>query len=289
MTKQATPKRLVRQINLTLPAIQTDSYEIYYTVPQLNHQPSSKKRSNVESKSIGDNKNDNKKANHLTSGMKSSIHSNGRVTVNLLVEMPTIPIESMTSMGDTVSKPLSSLNHTGQSPKQPLSKAFPMAPASSLTTSSIQHSKSQCSKSDESRSQVSSIDKVLYESQDSFGDIRTNRAKNNPLRNTQYPKLNKMKVLHTRKMPKNGSESNSNEASLQTPRSFAVEHLLHQSITLSRQHLHEKIEQLTRTYFPSIQQIRQGHPCGDITKYRAHLHREDIRDYVRVMPRSRLS
>jgi hypothetical protein len=76
---------------------------------------------------------------------------------------------------------------------------------------------------------------------------------------------------------------------VRVPEAFSLEHLLQESITLSRQRLNEKIEQLTRLHFPTIQQLRRGHPSSDFNSYRTYLHREEKRDFIPVFCRSRLS
>ncbi|CAM4807234.1 unnamed protein product [Rotaria magnacalcarata] len=285
MIKKPILTRPVRQINLSLPILQTDSYEIYYSVPPLHHRQSSTKRSIVQPKTITDNNNNNnnnnntdsKKLNNPITRLRSPgrlKHLTGPLTVNLFVEMPTIPIDSSSSMVDPMSNVLNKSHHSELSLR-------------AATTSTIKQSKGQSTRNEEARSQSSYDNRLQYESLVSFEDARAIKTKNMMLQSAYYPTLTTGKLLHTRGRSKR--TVNSNAMHLRVPKSFSLENLLQESITLSRQHLNEKIEQLTRFHFPTIQQLRRGHPSSGFNSYRTYLHREEKRDFIPVFCRSRLS
>ncbi|CAF3333828.1 unnamed protein product [Rotaria socialis] len=287
MIKKPILTRPVRQINLSLPVLQTDAYEVYYSVPRSHHRHSSTKRSIVRPKTNTDNNNNNnnnsnnntdsKKSNNPITRLRSPgrlAHLTGPVAVNLFVEMPTIPRDSSSLMVDPISNVLNKSCHSGLSLR-------------AATTSAIKQSKAQSTKNDEARSQSSYADRLLYESLVSFEDARAIKTKNMTLQSVHYPTLTTGKLLHTRGRSKRIVGSNAMH--LRISKSFSLEHLLQESTTLSRQHLNEKIEQLTRLHFPTIQQLRRGHPSSGFNSYRTYLHREEKRDFIPVFCHSRLS
>ena len=107
--KKREPNRThpIRRINLSLPVVKTESYEIYYTAPPQTRQssgirPVSRQKPLIESKN-------NTKPNNYPTRVRSPgrlRHLSGPVSVNLFVNMPPMPTDSSTAMVDTISNAL---------------------------------------------------------------------------------------------------------------------------------------------------------------------------------------
>ena len=283
MTKKQQPcsTRSVRRINLSLPIVKTDSYEIFYTVPTPQTRQASTVRPVTRQKPIVDTLT-NLKVNNATTTSTSSInrssatrlkHLTGPVPVNLFVDMPPMPSDSSSTAADSISNALIDSGYS----KETL-RSLP---------SMTKHYKHQNIKDDGERSQASSNDKLWFESIGSFEDPFTSPSNNGMWRNIHHPQLSTMKILHTRKPEKTPSRPLETHSQIVTTPTFGS--FSQSSLLSTNDRLYEKVEQLTKSYFPTIQQLRHGHPCPELIHSRMHLHREEKRDFVPVLFRSRVA
>jgi len=146
--------------------------------------------------------------------------------------------------------------------------------------------KHQPDKDDRKRSRSQSDDKLLYESVESFEEPFMNKTKNGMWQNVHQPQVTKAKILHQRKTLKH--VFGSGYMDLRVPNTSSLGNLSEESIISSTERLHKRVEQLTKTYFPTIQQIRQTHLCPELINNRMHLHREEQRNFVPKFSRSRV-
>jgi hypothetical protein len=271
--KESNQTRPIRRINLSLPVVQTESYEIYYTVPQSQIRQASNSRPISRQKPLIDNKNINKPSNH-----PPKVRSPGRlkhvtapVLVNLFVDMPPMPTDSALTMADNISNALINSGYSEQTLQavQNMSK----------------RTKHPNTKDDGDRSQKSSVDRLLYESLGSFEDPHISKTKKGMWQNIHHPQLTTVKVLHRRRTIKRRFAIN--DTYLRVPHTSSLENLSQASLASSNDYLYDKIEHLTRNYFPTIQQLRH-YPCPELIHNRMHLHREEKRDFVPVFSRSRV-
>lgn len=266
--------RPIRRINLSLPIVQTPSYEIYYTVPPTQSRQSSGVRPVSRQKPLIDI-NNNTKSNNQTTIVRPPArikYLTGSVLVDLCVDMPPISTDSSAAMVDTISNALINSGYSGQT-----LRALPLL---------RKHTKRRVIKDDGDRSQASSDDRLLVESVGSFGDPFMTKTKNGMWHNVHYPKFTTMKVLHNRKPSK--FIYGPNDVPLIVPNTSSLGNLSQESLLSSNERLYEKVENLTKNYFPSIQQLRHGHPFPELINNRMHLHREEQRDFVPAFFRPRV-
>ena len=151
----------------------------------------------------------------------------------------------------------------------------------------VKHNKTQALKDDGERSQTSSSDRMLLESVSSFEEPLMNKTRSGLWSNVHHPQLSTHKVLHSRSKEKSAfSRFNSPTRNFNTP---SIANLSQASIISTNDRLYEKVEQLTKSYFPSIQQLRHIHPCPELINNRMHLHREEKRDFVPILHRPRVA
>jgi hypothetical protein len=271
--KESNLTRRIRHINLSLPVVQTDSYEIYYTIPPTQTRQSTNVHPISHQKPLIDN---NRKTNNQTTNFRSPNrfkHFTGPpVLVNLFVNMPPMPTDSSLNMADTISNALINSGYSGQTLR-------------ALPAMAKRHQR-QSIKDGSDRSRSSSGDKLLYDSIGSFEDCNLTKAKNGMWQNIHHPQLTTVKVLHARQTSR--ATRGSNEMRLRVPNTSSLENLSQESVVSTNERLYDKIENLTKSYFPVIQQLRHGHPCPELINNRMHLHREEKRDFFPVLSRTRV-
>ena len=274
--QQGYSRRTAHRINLSLPIVRTDAYEIYYTIPPTQTREASTVRPVTRQKPTIDVPNNLKSNNPTTKTISRSPtrlkYLTGPVPVNLFVEMPSVPTDSSSmAAADSISNALISSGYSGETLRSLPSMA--------------KFYKQQNLKDDGEHSQASSNDRLLFESVGSFEDPFGNSTINGMWRNIHHPQLSTIKILHARKPSK--SAVRSRESHSQTFNTPIFASLSQASLLSSNDRLSEKVEQLTKNYFPTIQQLRHGHPCIEFIHNRMHLHREEKRDFVPVLFRSR--
>jgi hypothetical protein len=273
--RQAYLTRPVHRVNLTLPFIRTDAYEIYYTIPPAQTRQPSTVRPVSRQKPVFDIastiKQNNQSANNRPQARMK--HLTGPVLVNLIVEMPTMPTDTSSTVADSISNALINSGYSGQTLRD--------------IPSIVKHNKIQVIKDDGDRSQTSSSDRMLLESVGSFEEPFLTKTKSGMWANVHHPQLSTLKVLHTRSKEK--SAFSRYDSPTRTLNTSSIGNLSQASIISTNDRLYEKVEQLTKSYFPSIQQLRHIHPCPELINNRMHLHREEKRDFVPVLYRPRVA
>jgi hypothetical protein len=274
--RQIYSTRSVRRINLTLPIVRTDAYEFYYTVAPAQTRQTSIVRPVSRQKPVVDIASALKLNNQTTTTNNRSSarlkHLTGPVLVNLFVNMPPIPTDTSSTVADSISNALINSGYSGQTLRD--------------LPSIGKHNKTQSIKDDGEQSQTTSSDRVLFESVGSFEDPFTSRTRNGMWHNVHHPQLSTIKILHTRKKEKSTFDRNDSHSRILN--TISLGNLSQASFISTNDRLYEKVEQLTKSYFPSIQQLRHGHPCPELIKNRMHLHREEKRDFVPALFRSRV-
>ena len=259
--------RSVHRVDLSLPVVQTDSYEIFYSVPSVGNS-----RIISQQKPLVDI---NKKTANLSTRIRSPArlkHLIGPVVVNFVVDMTAMTNESSSTMGDTASNPVthSSYSHRVMKGLPPIIRRHKLKPV----------------KDDSDHSQSSGGERLLYESLGSFDDYGMPKARiNNMWQNFHHPQLTSSKALHMRRTAKQsltGSQVTSKGSN-----TVVFDNLSQASVASANEQLCEKIEQLTRTYFPAIQQLRNARPTPELLNNRMHLHREQRRYFMPVLYRTR--
>ncbi len=102
--------RPVRRINLSLPIVRTDSYEIYYTNPPVHTRQTSSVRPVTRQKPLIDIANNLKLNNLATTTTTKTInrsptrlkHLTGPALINLIVDMPPIPTDTSSTVADSI-------------------------------------------------------------------------------------------------------------------------------------------------------------------------------------------
>lgn len=267
--KKSYSNQPIRRINLSLPVVRTDSYEIYYTVPPTQTRQPSSVRPVSRQKPLIDINTHIKSNNHIPTTRSPTRLKNltGSLLVNLFVDMPPVPTDVSSTAVDSISNALINSGYSGHT----------LRTLPSLT----KYNKLQSIKDDSEQSQTSSDDRLLYDSVVSFEDPFMNKTKNGMWHNTNHPQFSTIKILHKKKRP-------SNDTTLNGLKTFSVGNLSQESIFSSNERLYEKVENLTKNYFPSIQQLRHSHPCPELINNRMHLHREEKRDFVPILSRPRV-
>jgi len=265
MTKKEVPtSRPVHRIDLSLPVVQTDSYEIFYTVP-----PSQNLRIISRQKPLIDI---HKKSVNQTTRIRSPArlkHLTGPIFVNFVVDTVPLTAESISTMNDTASNRLINSSYSNRMLKN-------------LSTTNKRNKQKFFLKDDGDQSQSSSGDRLIYESLGSFDDYSINKTKTNNLwQNMHHPQLTSTKALHIRKTTKNALVTNDMHIK-------AFDNLSQGSAASINEQLYERIEQLTKNYFPSIQQIRHTRPYPELTSKRVHIHREQRKGFMPVLSRTRV-
>jgi len=265
ITKKEVPtSRPVHRIDLSLPVVQTDSYEIFYTVP-----PSQNLRIISRQKPLIDI---HKKSVNQTTRIRSPArlkHLTGPIFVNFVVDTVPLTAESISTMNDTASNRLINSSYSNRMVKN-------------LPTTNKRNKQKFLLKDDGDQSQSSSGDRLTYESLGSFDDYSINKTKTNNLwQNMYHPQLTSTKALHIRKTTKNASVTNDMHIK-------AFDNLSQGSAASINEQLYERIEQLTKNYFPSIQQIRHTRPCPELTSNRMNLQREQKKNFMPILSRTRV-
>ncbi|UJR26944.1 hypothetical protein I4U23_008252 [Adineta vaga] len=246
--KEANHTRSIRRVNLTLPIIQTHSYEIYRANPfgQTQSTAASNEYSVLHGKSLNNKSSNNQRTRiQLPSQLPCLTDS---LMTNLYVNTPFISIQS-SSIADTISNALIKSDYSEQTLNN--------------VTGVLNRNKYQQNKDVIQQSQMSIGDKFWFDS--TKHDIH-------------QPPLTKVKVLHQRKTCKNSFCSN--DIYLRVPNTTSLGDFAEDTNVSPNKRLQQRIEKLTKNYFPMIQQLRHGHPCPELISNRMHLHREEKRDFV---------
>ena len=269
------PMRSIRRVNLTLPIVRNDAYEIYYTHPPVYSRQPSTVRPVSRQKPIIDITSTVKLNNHRPASQSAARlkHLTGPLLVNLFVSMPPVPTDTSSTAVDSISNALIDSGYSGQTLRD--------------LPSIVKHNKTPGSKDDADRSQTSSSDRMLFESVGSFEEPLMTKSKNGMWHNVHHPQLSTLKVLHARKKDK--SLLTRNNSPTRVLHTASIGALSQPSFTSTNDRLYEQVEQLTKSYFPSIQQLRHGHPCPELFNSRMHLHRGEKKDFMPTHYRPRLA
>jgi hypothetical protein len=270
MTKnEESASRAVRRVDLSLPVVQTDSYEIFYNTPlSQNPRLTSRQKPLVEM----NKKSNNNQSTRIRSPARLK-HLIGPVFVNLVVDMAAMTTESSSNIGDAMSMPINNSNYSNR-----ILKGVPVM---------TKRNKQKNTKDDGDRSQSSSGNRFRYESLGSFEDYGMNKTNNNNVwQNLHHPQLTISKALHMRKAPKQALISS--HIPPKVSNTIPFDNLSQGSAASFNEQLYERIEQLTKNYFPSIQQIRHTRPIPELISNRMHLHREQKRNFMPILSRTRI-
>lgn len=269
-----TTTRPIRRVNLSLPVVRTDSYEIYYTVPPPQTRQPSSVRPVSRQRPLIDINTHVKPNNHITTYRPPAHLKNltGSVLVNLFVDMPSVPTDASSTAVDSISNALINSGYSGHTLR--------------TLPSMTKYNKLQDIIDDSEQSQTSSTDRLLFESVVSFEDPFMKKTINGMWHNVHHPQFSSIKILHTRQKEKPMIPSNDFQSKFFNASS--VGNLSQESIISTNDRLYEKVEHLTKNYFPSIQQLRHSHPCPELINNRMHLHREEKRDFVPILSRPRV-
>ena len=264
--KDAIAARPIRRINLSLPIVQTDGYEIYdrtstptRPMPYEQGKILSKPQMEILKKHISS------KTQKYHDARLSKF--TGPALINLIVDMPKIPAESSLAMVDTISQALINSGYSESTirsvPK--LSKFQKInSPKSSLT-----------------RSRTSSDHRLFTDSVWSFEDSHNYTKPKNSIAITPAVKFFDRRRMVNRPL-------DSHVQSLKPLSISSYNNRAKELRNISNEHLQARIERLTRMHYPTIQQLRHGYPCPELLSNRIHLHREERRDFLPVLPRGRI-
>ena len=258
--------RPIRRINLSLPIVQTDSYEIYDGSPAISFRHFPNGRPLTRQKPLIDLQ---KKTLTSRSSTRAK-QGNVPVMINLVVDIPTIPIDSSSHVVDSISHALINSGYSEQTLRA-LPKMF-------------KHTKRTGLKDELEQSQSSFGDRLVYESVESFDDLNIHKPRTTMWQNAHHPQLTSYKVFQTRRVSKRLSDPMATGIKY-SPLTNTFETRSKELIIESNEHLQARIEQLTKTHYPSIQQLRHSYPCPELLSNRMHLHREEKRDFVPVLTR----
>ncbi|CAF1399930.1 unnamed protein product [Adineta steineri] len=259
--KEMSPGRTIHRIDLTLPIVQRDAYEIFCSIPSTHNLRT------LCQKPFIDNDN-NKKSTNLPTRNRCSArlkHLLGPPFVNLFIDVNTMTAETVSTITDTISNP---------SYRNRVLKNLPKI------------NKQKHLKDDGDQSRSSADDRLLYESVGSFDDQNKYKSKNNNMwQNIHHPQLTTAKTLHTRRMSKRSLCSND----LQSKVSYtaSLDNLSQVSTPSNIEQLYERIEQLTKNYFPTIRKIRHSRPTPELINNRIHLHRVQEKNPMPLLSRTR--
>jgi hypothetical protein len=259
-----TSRPIVHRVDLALPIVQTDSYEIFYNVPP----PQNSRIVSRQKPLIDANK---KSTNNQITRIRSPArlkHLIGPIFVNLVVDMAAMTTDSSSVLGEAITIPVNSNR---------MIKGLPV----------VNNKRNKKNfKDDGNRSQSSSSNRLRFESLGSFEDFGVNRTNNNMWQNLHHPQLTVGKAIHTRRTPKQALTSSHIPPKVTSTIPF--DNLSQGSATSFNDQLYEKIEQLTKSYFPEIQQIRHSRPTAELLSNRMRLHREQKRNFMPILSRTRL-
>ena len=258
--------RPVRRINLSLPIVQTDSYEIYDGAPHISFRQFPNGRPLTRQKPLIDVQ---KKTNASRSSNRAK-PINAPVLINLVVDIPTAPTDSSSNVVDSISHALINSGYSEQT-----LRAVPKM---------FKHSKRTGLKDDTDQSQSSFGDRLVYESVESFDDLNIHKPRTTMWQNAHHPQLTSYKVFQTRRVSKRPSDPIATGLKY-SPLTNTFETRSKELLVAENEHLQARIEQLTKTHYPSIQQLRHSHPCPELLSNRMHLHREEKRDFVPLLTR----
>ncbi|UJR22189.1 hypothetical protein I4U23_025253 [Adineta vaga] len=263
MTKKENhPGRAIHHIDLSLPIVSADTYEIFCTIPSSK---SSRTRFHPPSQTL-----------NQTIKPRSPVrfkHLLGPPLVNLFVDTNTMTVETISTITETVSNPSRNLRYHHRILK-------------SLPTTMNKSNKSKTIKDDGDQSHSSAGDRFLYDSFASFDDQNKYKSKNNTMwQNNHHPQLTATKTLHTRGSSKRSL--NSIDTNLKISAATSFDNLSQESTASIHERLHERIEQITKSYFPSIQQIRHARPSPELINNRMHLHRVEEKNFMPILLRTR--
>jgi hypothetical protein len=268
MTKNEgnTSRAAIHRVDLALPIVQTDSYEIFYNVPSSSSQNS--RLASRQKPLIDTNK---KSTNNQSTRIRSPArlkHLIGPIFVNLVVDMAAMTTDSSSTLGDVISMPMNSNR---------IIKGLPI-PNNKRNKKNF--------KDDGDQSQSSSSNRLRFESLGSFEDFGVNRTNNSMWQNFHHPQLTTSKALHMRRAPKQALTSSHIPGKVSSIIPF--DNLSQGSAVSLNDQLYEKIEQLTKSYFPAIQQIRHTRPSPELISNRMRLHREQKRNFMPILSRTRI-
>ncbi|CAF0946192.1 unnamed protein product [Rotaria sordida] len=264
--KEINTSRPIHRVDLSLPVVQTDSYEIFYTVPSQQNLRTISPR-----KPLIDN---NKKLTDQTARIRSPArlkHLIGPVFVNVLVDTNTMTAESIPDITS---------NHTliNSSYSNRTLKHLPII---------NKHSKQKILKDDGEHSRSSSGDRLLYESFGSFDYNNINKTKStNMWQNFHHPQLTSTKALHLRTSSKH--KLIPNDLQLKGLNTTSLDNLSQESTISTNDQLYERIEQLTKNYFPIIQKIRHSSQYPELINNQNNFHRQPSRNFMPVLSRPRI-
>ena len=267
--KETSRSRPVHRIQLSLPIVKTDSYEIFCTTF-----PSQNLRSTSHLKPLVDN---NKK--NITQGTRVQCPLRcrpftGSLFRNALVDTAQTTTESTSTLAHTISNSLMNSNNTNQT-----FRSVPQV---------VKRNKQKNIKDDSNHSRSSSGDRFLYESLASFDSYSINKVKYNSSmwKNIHHPQLTSTKTLHSRQPLKHMRTSNDTQTTIVNTR--LLDNFSQESTTSTNEQLYEKIEKLTKNYFPIIRQIRHGRSHPELINNRIQLHYEQNQNFMPVLSRTRV-
>lgn len=266
--KEANASRSVHRVDLSLPCVQTDAYEILYTIPPSQHgRIMPNRKTPVENP---------RKYIHHTSRIRSPArlkHLIGPVLVNVVLDTSSSPNERMSP---TIDPPLNlAVNPNSSHQTWKTSSTLP------------KRHKPKPVKDDGDHSRASSADRLIYESIASFESYNMFKAKNNNMwQNMHHPQLTSTKALHFRNSSKRSLTLN--EAQLKVPFTASLENLSQESTISINEQLYDRIENITKSYFPAIQQIRHSCACPEVTNNGVNMQRYQNRGFMPTLTRTRI-
>lgn len=279
MTKKSQATHPLRRINLSLPIIQDKAYEIYNSMPEPTTRFMTTTHPKVQKRPLIDN--NNNRLNNQTTVTRSPRrfkHMNGRVLINLFVEMPVVPTDSLSTIADTISNALMKSGFSLETLQN--------VQAAVAEKDDYEKKKDDDDEDDEDKepTQPSTPDKLLCESIETVEEAQINKTKYNGWQNIHLPPLTTAKASHSQKTFKRASCSY--DRPLKGISLGVLEKILQEPIVLPNDCLHNKIDKLTKNYFPAIQQLRHTYPEANYT--RTYLNHEEKRNFLPAITRQRV-
>jgi hypothetical protein len=187
-------------------------------------------------------------------------HLTGPIYVNVFVDIPSTKIERQ-------SKPL---NHAENVRQNQL------------------HRQQQSINVDHDRCQLPSIDPLLCDTLSSFGVPHSSIRSSDQWKHVYRPQLTSIKVLHARTTTPAHS-LNDHKRSATSSDGAIPDSSFQPLLTSMHQCFDDHVEQITRTYFPSIQQLRHSKANSNTSNiHRMYLHREQKSSTVPVVMSTRV-
>ncbi|CAF1465170.1 unnamed protein product, partial [Adineta ricciae] len=262
MKKEVARTRPIHRVNLTLPVIRTQSYEIYCTAPSSSppppvscHQPLDNnyhKSSTIQKPRI-------RSPGHLR-------HLTGPLMASLYIDTPFVPIQSSSSSASSSSSSSSS-SILGNTISNVLINSGYSEQALRDVSTMLKRTKVRQKKDTVKQSQMST---------ESLND--SSGTKHNVRQTIHLPQLTKVKILHQRKTFMNSF--NLSDVYLRVPNTSSMGNLAEEDTIPSVDHVQDRIEKLTKAHFPTIQQLRHEYRCPELVSNRMRLHREGKTDSV---------